>query len=478
MRNGRFPADIGSDNLGEGGQKRQGAGHIETQVKPNKWYEILQVFAPIATIAIVLYYFYNKALPTKFFDSATDWAGYSEEDIKKLLRIGPAPKIGKPKTVSSEALENTLRPPKLQDYQKLLPEPAVTPSVSQKSPLKIPAAHPKPASSRAGSISSVATKNVPSLATSTPKPTIKVATPQNLPTPNNKPATNSTSVGMGSSKSPSGGVPKQKAPLTNTAAKKPPVKVVPDPKASVNKGLSQKSSSKEDVDKDILRKTVPSQKTVAHDPPSKKMSSKEAPLTKPKPNASTPTGPKKDVPVKKPQAQTTPLPAQKPAQKPAGSLQKPPASTGDVQKTQKSAVATKPQIKLTPTPKTSNVQKTQNSAATTKPQPKLTPTPKTTELKKIPKTTAMTKPKVESMPAPKTTMKDENMKKIPAKSNLAPRRPSIQTNPTAWSETTAVDDPWSERPSGKRLIKAQPTRKDRVKVAKKMQRQHLDHVTD
>ena len=487
MQKGRFPADVGSDNLGEGGKRRQGAGHIETEVKPNNWYEILQVFAPIASIAIVLYYFYNKTLPTNLFDTATDWAGYSEEDIKKLLRVGPAPKLGKPKSsVNSQAFKSTLKPPSLQGNENLVTEiprtlpipsksllngsavhtkPASTraasisgtsikgaPSVvsnvnsiksaATQKPARVPVST-KPASTRAASISGISTKDAPSVNSSTTKAPKKIAssqktaslqstaTPQKITTPQKaattqKPAPKSSSLNPAPRKEATESAPKQKAPVKDKPAKKALAKSPQAPNIPVNKDPTKESSTKEPVGKDVPSKDLPSKKSPIQNPPTKILKTKETPDTKPKPkpkpSSDTPIAGKKNVPLKKTQTQTTPGPAQKPAV----SVAKPPAPENDVQKAHKIAVATKPLSKATPTPKPS--------------------------------------------------AKQQAVQNSPAPSKIEPRRPSTQPKQVAWSETTDVDDPWSERPSGKRLVKAQPTRKDRVKVAKKMQRQHLDHV--
>lgn len=66
-RNGRFPADRGAHKTPEGRIVR-GAGHIETEIKSNYWYEFLQIFAPVGLLALVLYMFYN-ALPTAYTES-------------------------------------------------------------------------------------------------------------------------------------------------------------------------------------------------------------------------------------------------------------------------------------------------------------------------------------------------------------------------------------------------------------------------
>ena len=60
-RHGRFPADKGAHKTRDGHIVR-GAGHIETEIKSNYWYEFLQIFAPVGLLALVLYVFYN-ALP-------------------------------------------------------------------------------------------------------------------------------------------------------------------------------------------------------------------------------------------------------------------------------------------------------------------------------------------------------------------------------------------------------------------------------
>ena len=60
-RTGRFPADTGS-NKDYNGKVTAGAGYIEAEVKPQRWYEFLQVFAPIGLFALVIYMFYG-ALP-------------------------------------------------------------------------------------------------------------------------------------------------------------------------------------------------------------------------------------------------------------------------------------------------------------------------------------------------------------------------------------------------------------------------------
>jgi hypothetical protein len=69
-RTGRFPADKGVDKATDG-KVRRGAGHIETEVKSVRWYEFLQIFAPIGLFALVLYMFYG-AMPKQLFSSADE----------------------------------------------------------------------------------------------------------------------------------------------------------------------------------------------------------------------------------------------------------------------------------------------------------------------------------------------------------------------------------------------------------------------
>ena len=65
MRTGRFPADTG-------------AGYIETQVKAVRWYEFMQIFAPIGLIGLVLYAFYGS-LPKRFVKSI------NKENVQKKV---------------------------------------------------------------------------------------------------------------------------------------------------------------------------------------------------------------------------------------------------------------------------------------------------------------------------------------------------------------------------------------------------------
>ncbi|KAI4159645.1 MAG: hypothetical protein LQ342_006412 [Letrouitia transgressa] len=63
QKTGHFPADKGVSKLTDGRIVR-GAGYIETEIKPNRWYEYLQIFAPVGLLALILYMFYG-ALPRR-----------------------------------------------------------------------------------------------------------------------------------------------------------------------------------------------------------------------------------------------------------------------------------------------------------------------------------------------------------------------------------------------------------------------------
>lgn len=66
-RTGRFPADNGA-HKGADGKIYRGAGYIESEVKPVRWYEFLKIFAPVGLFAMVLYMFYG-AIPKEVMPS-------------------------------------------------------------------------------------------------------------------------------------------------------------------------------------------------------------------------------------------------------------------------------------------------------------------------------------------------------------------------------------------------------------------------
>lgn len=351
MRTGRLPADEGVSQTPEG-ETRRGAGYIETQVKPYKWYEILQVFAPIATFVMVLFYFYDMKLPTTFSSTMQDWAGYSEDEIKKKLRIGPAPKLGKPKAITSSTVAKTLRPPSIYSDQ------ASTISTT----------------SRAMPVSRAPT--------TTPNLQIELASAPKVAVTKEEPAAN--------------GIKPGNSPSTAAASKAPTLKSIPTSKP--------------------LTKTAPTQKLVRNG----KFPQASAPKAPP---IAPPTLPKK--PLKK-----TVYPPTPPTSPPKKAL-----------------------------PKTLYPTVYPSSPSTTNPPPKKPPGPKPTPA-----------------PAPrKPTPKAKAPKKPSLLPKTEPRRASTQATTEGWSDTTAVDTtPWADRPSGKRAVKAQETRKERTKMEKREQRLHLE----
>lgn len=52
VENNRFPADEGVSDVG--GKEVKGAGWIETEVRPVKWAEWVQVYIPIGALALVV----------------------------------------------------------------------------------------------------------------------------------------------------------------------------------------------------------------------------------------------------------------------------------------------------------------------------------------------------------------------------------------------------------------------------------------
>lgn len=54
VENNRFPADDGVTPNVNGGQPVKGAGWIETEVRPVKWAEWVQVFIPTAALGLVI----------------------------------------------------------------------------------------------------------------------------------------------------------------------------------------------------------------------------------------------------------------------------------------------------------------------------------------------------------------------------------------------------------------------------------------
>ncbi|KAL8698210.1 MAG: hypothetical protein Q9224_001958 [Gallowayella concinna] len=92
QKTGRFPADTEIEELPDG-RKRRGMGYIETEIKPNKWYEYLQIFAPVGLLALVLYMFYG-GLPKRFMKDIGEKAVQQSqlegpENLERLINSAP-----------------------------------------------------------------------------------------------------------------------------------------------------------------------------------------------------------------------------------------------------------------------------------------------------------------------------------------------------------------------------------------------------
>ena len=54
LDNGRFPADSGTSPAVNGAKPLQGAGWIETEVRPKNPFEVVQLLIPMAALALVI----------------------------------------------------------------------------------------------------------------------------------------------------------------------------------------------------------------------------------------------------------------------------------------------------------------------------------------------------------------------------------------------------------------------------------------
>ncbi|KEF57676.1 uncharacterized protein A1O9_05594 [Exophiala aquamarina CBS 119918] len=80
---GQFPADRGGTRY-KSGKVLRGCGHMEVPIQASRWYEFLQIFAPMGILAMVLAIFYGD-LPKKFWKSINKQAVHSgTEDIKRV----------------------------------------------------------------------------------------------------------------------------------------------------------------------------------------------------------------------------------------------------------------------------------------------------------------------------------------------------------------------------------------------------------
>ena len=77
VQTGHFPADMA----------KGGSGYTETQVKAFRWYEFLQIFAPVGLFALVLYSFYGQ-LPKSFLASINKQITVAKDTAIQALK-GP-----------------------------------------------------------------------------------------------------------------------------------------------------------------------------------------------------------------------------------------------------------------------------------------------------------------------------------------------------------------------------------------------------
>lgn len=82
LQSGKFPADNGATKY-RSGKILRGCGHMTVPIQASKWYEFLQIFAPMGILAMVLFIFYGD-LPKRFWKSINKQAVQSgTEDIKR-----------------------------------------------------------------------------------------------------------------------------------------------------------------------------------------------------------------------------------------------------------------------------------------------------------------------------------------------------------------------------------------------------------
>ena len=80
---GKFPADKRAARY-KSGKLLRGCGHMEVPIQASRWYEFLQIFAPMGILAMVLAIFYGD-LPKRFWKSINKQAVQSgTEDIKRV----------------------------------------------------------------------------------------------------------------------------------------------------------------------------------------------------------------------------------------------------------------------------------------------------------------------------------------------------------------------------------------------------------
>lgn len=108
LRTGRFPADTGVSKMRDGRILR-GAKHIETTIKAHRWYEFLQVFAPIGVFALVLYMFYD-ALPKGFLKQINKQTIFNKiQPIQKALVRGTEQRLRLPSELDAASSTQSIQ---------------------------------------------------------------------------------------------------------------------------------------------------------------------------------------------------------------------------------------------------------------------------------------------------------------------------------------------------------------------------------
>lgn len=238
LRNGRFPADTGAE-VTPSGKIRRGAGYIESEIKSFRWYEFMQIFAPIGLIGLVLYSFYNS-LPGNVLKSIVDKAGAVEQQQAQIQQ--PEKKLlVAPRPATSNVASKRAAPPKLPTKKKPVrqtPAKAIKPAKvaavapSTKQAPTIPAKKPQPKAKPAAANSKPPTLEVkravpPTAKKPAVKPGLKPAAPKKVE-PKKPAATKTTS----DAKSETSQAPKKLAPKPKPkpAAQKPTTAKPPAPK--------------------------------------------------------------------------------------------------------------------------------------------------------------------------------------------------------------------------------------------------------
>lgn len=160
-RNGRFPADFGIETT-PSGKTRRGAGYIESEIKSFRWYEFMQIFAPIGLIGLVLYSFYGS-LPGNVLKAIGDKVGAAEQEQSQIQQPQKKPLTAPPRPASGIAAKKAPKlpakrtPPRQAPAKATIPLKAAPAANPTKQPTTNPAKKPQPKNKQA------ATPNPPKL---------------------------------------------------------------------------------------------------------------------------------------------------------------------------------------------------------------------------------------------------------------------------------------------------------------------------